>query len=111
MSNKIHTINIAKDFSKFPAGRYVTDGEFSGQRFREKLLHPQLKRHKNLIVELDGTAGYGSSFLDEAFGGLVRHNGYSSKELHDRLRIKAFDNSLLLEIWEYIESAQPQVAP
>ena len=34
-------INIANDFSKTPGGRFVTEGAYSGQEFREKILSPR----------------------------------------------------------------------
>lgn len=69
-------INIAKDYSKTPGGRFKREGKFSGEDFRERILkkiYLQCKeKNEQLIVNLDGGYGYGSSFLEEAFGGLVR---------------------------------------
>ena len=69
-------VNIAEDYSKVPGGRYIEDGPFSGQDFRENILLPKFQEAKRqnviLQVNLDGGYGYGSSFLDEAFGGLAR---------------------------------------
>ena len=52
--------------------------EYSGEDFREKILAPAFakckKNGEQLTVNLDGGYGYGSSFLEEAFGGLVRKN-------------------------------------
>jgi len=31
-------IDIGKDFSRYPAGRYETDGPFNGELFRAKFL-------------------------------------------------------------------------
>jgi hypothetical protein len=42
-------------------------------------------------VFIDGTEGFGSSFLEEAFGGLVRVEGYKAESLKNRLRIIAED--------------------
>lgn len=96
-------INVAKDFSPNPAGRFPSDGEFSGQRFREELLLPALKTNEKITIDFDGTEGYGSSFLDEAFGGLVRA-GYQPQVLRDRLSIKSEeDPSVIQEIIGYIE--------
>ena len=63
-------IKIATDFSRIPGARYPIEGDFSGQEFRKKILLPQLKEainnHEELIIDLDGTAGLGTSFLEES---------------------------------------------
>lgn len=97
-------INIANEFSKFPAGRYLTDGPHSGQAFREKLLVPNLKDENHVTVELDGVIGYGSSFLEEAFGGLIRE-GFTIKQLQTKLEISSKKKSLVTEVWNYINDA------
>ena len=95
-------INIEKQFSKYPAGRYKADGPYSGERFRDDFLLPALKTQGGrVVVELDGARGYGSSFLEEAFGGLVRA-GFTAEQLLDRLHLQSQDVSLLDEIREYI---------
>lgn len=93
-------INIARDFSRAPAGRYISDGPNSGQRFREQMLIPALNRSDVLLLELDGTRGYGSSFLEEAFGGLVRA-GYAAVDLLRRINFRTSDPSLVEEIKSY----------
>lgn len=98
-------VNIAADYSKVPGGRYIKDGPFSGQDFREKVLLPMFReakrQNKILQVNLDGGYGYGSSFLDEAFGGLAR-------ELRDpeiwRIQIISEEEpDLIPQIRKYIE--------
>lgn len=97
-------ISIARDYSPTPAGRYASDGPFPGEVFREKLLLPALKTQDIVVVDLDGTAGYGSSFLEEAFGGLVR-KGYRFDELRRRLKIKSSRPSYEVRVWDYIRGA------
>lgn len=102
----VKQINIANDFTPYPAGRYRDDGDFSGEAFREDLLIPALKSG-DLEVTLDGVMGLGSSFLEEAFGGLVR-KGYSPKHLHSHLTISCQDDSYEMYIqdaWSYIDDA------
>ncbi|MED5493279.1 MAG: STAS-like domain-containing protein [Pseudomonadota bacterium] len=99
----MNKVNIAKDFSRYPAGRYRSDGPYSGQQFRDDYLLPILSKGKKLTIELDGTKGYGSSFLEEAFGGLVR-NGLSAKEVLASIQLITKDLSLKLEIEQYINS-------
>ncbi len=79
-------INIAKQFSSTPGGRFYTDGPYSGQKFRDEVLVPALKTGDRVEVVLDGVRGYGSSFLEEAFGGLIRL-GQDKVELAKRLSI------------------------
>lgn len=103
------TINISKDFSRYPAGRNRSDGRFSGEAMREDLLMPALKAGK-VAVELDGVAGYGSSFLEEAFGGLVRKRGYTFEQLKQLISLVSTDTLLVKEIQQYMfEASQPQL--
>lgn len=99
-------IDIGKDFSPTPAGRFPSEGPFSGEAFRERLLVPALAETKSLAIVLDNTEGYGSSFLEEAFGGLVRVHGFSPQELRQRLRFVTSDPSLREEILSYIDEAE-----
>ena len=102
-------IDIAKDFSDTPLGRYPEDGPFSGERFREEFLYPALKEHGTASVSIDGTEGYGSSFLDEAFGGLVRKGYYTAKQLEEVLKIECGDPDYAIYrdlIWKYINEAR-----
>lgn len=85
-------IEIAQTFSKFPGPRYKIHGDYSGQMFREEFLEDELRtaisQGSVLTVVLDDVAGYGSSFLEEAFGGLVR-NGFTKEDLDQHLEIVA----------------------
>lgn len=98
------TIEIAKQFSRYPAGRYIKDGPYSGELFRKKFLEPNLPIHEKIIIELDGARGYGSSFLEEAFGGLVR-KGFPKEELRKKLDVRATNKSLTAEIFDFIDRA------
>lgn len=96
-------IDVASKFSHYPAGRYLEDGPNSGTRFREEFLVPALRTNEKVVVNLDDAMGYGSSFLEEAFGGLVRVRGFSPNELKDRLSFISNEEPFLIdEIWQYI---------
>ena len=105
-------IRIASDFSRFPAGRFYADGPFSGEKFREEVLKAAFAEggDEGTVIELDGTEGYGSSFLEEAFGGMVRKRYASADDLHKRLRIVTRDPSYERQIWSYIDRAASQQA-
>lgn len=100
-----YMINVAKQFARSPAGRVPTDGPNSGTRFREQFLLPALRAHDKVIVELDGTRGYGSSFLDEAFGSIVRSGIFTAQELLNKIELRSTDPSLPLEIRSYFSSS------
>ena len=72
------TIKIATDFSDTPGAKSRSDGPFSGEEFREKILMPLFENGSDkdkIHIDLDGVDGYTSSFLKEAFGGLARMVG------------------------------------
>lgn len=107
----MNTISIASDFSDVPAGRHRVDGPWSGEAFREDLLAPAIEQAiaegDTVSVDLDGVEGFGSSFLDEAFGGLVRYGYASSSQLRAVLTIRHSERGLSLyesQIWEYVSA-------
>lgn len=104
--NDIHTVNIGKQFSRFPIGRHRDKGPSSGEQFRDDIIAPLLDLNDSIInIELDDAIGFGSSFLEEAFGGLVR-KGWSQDQLSKRLNFISEDLSLIDEIWTYIKDAK-----
>ena len=98
-------ISVAKDFTRYPAGRYERNGNTSGEGFRKRFLEKPIAHGESVTIELDGTIGYGSSFLEEAFGGLVRTLKISSRELSSKLELVSSDRVLLDEIRQYIGEA------
>lgn len=81
-------IRIAQDFTEFPGGRYPEDGDGNGTTFREKFLLPAINRKQKTTIVLDGTRGYPSSFLEEAFGGLIRQ-GITADQISEYLVYEA----------------------
>ena len=71
------TINLAKDFTPTPLGKTAADGSRSAEVFREDILRPALEKSlaakEKLTVDFSGMVGVNPSFLEEAFGGLVRN--------------------------------------
>jgi STAS-like domain of unknown function (DUF4325) len=102
-------IIISKDFSEFPAGRNISDGPNSGERFRVEFLEPNLKKEEIVTVNLDGTMGYGSSFLEEAFGGLVRNNQLNFETLKKKLILEDTRKIYGELIWQYIKEENSRV--
>jgi hypothetical protein len=97
-------ISVAKEFSEFPAGRVPDDGPNSGERFRDEILVPMLRSNgEEIEINLDETLGYGSSFLDEAFAGLIRTYGFSKAELEKRLHFVDSREIYSPMIWKYID--------
>lgn len=101
-------ISIADDFTKYPGGRYRKHGKGSGEEFRDSFLVPLLEKQEEITVILDGTAGYSSSFLEEAFGGLVRR-GYEKESIRRLLKFRAEGGFKAYErmIWSFVDSTRP----
>ncbi len=107
MNSTEKVVNIAQDFSRTPGGRYRTDGPASGEEFREEFLVPAMGRDAVLVVELDGARGYPSSFLEEAFGGLVRQFHLTRQEFTRKIHIKSSSayEIYVSDILTYVEQA------
>lgn len=106
---EIMNYSIAEQFTRTPGGRYPSDGPFSGERFREEVLLPALRGGKQVAVSLDGAIGFGSSFLEEAFGGLIRA-GFAESDLRNRLVVQAKLKTYSERVWRYIHEAQARTA-
>jgi hypothetical protein len=104
--NVTYEVDVGNDFTRYPAGRDLNDGPYCGQVFREKFLEPRLGKHEKVIVKLDGALDYGSSFLEEAFGGLIRL-GYPKADVLALVEFQSEDPILKQEILGYIDSAKP----
>lgn len=103
-------LKVAKEFSRTPGPRARDEGDFSGQQFREECLIPKINAAKQLgeqlIIELDGTAGYGTSFLEEAFGGLIRDKLLTLEEADKLLHFLSKEEDYLPgDIREYMRDA------
>jgi len=104
-----YTIHVAQDYSATPLGRYRKHGEFSGERFRDEYLIPALERHKKIAINFDGVAGLPSSFLEEAFGGIIRSGKITAEDFFLRVSILVTTPSLTLakdRIKRYMKSAE-----
>ncbi len=79
-----YRIDISKDFNDKLGGRWIKLGPFSGELFYMNILEKEyikaFKEKEKLHIYLDGTKGYGSSFLDQSFGELARIHGVENVE-------------------------------
>lgn len=109
----MNILNIGKDFSPDPSGRYRSDGEGNGEEFREDYLKKEMQllesgKKLQIIID-DGVEGYGSSFLVEGFAGMVKYGYIPSQELLDKIEIIYDDEDFEFykdKIIEYIKQAK-----
>lgn len=110
MGHDVITIDVGSDFSRVPAGRVRSDGRYSGESFREDCLVPALRKADKVRIALDGALGYGSSFLEEAFGGLLRVHDFNLEDISNKIVLESEDALLIMEIKQYLsEASQSQM--
>jgi hypothetical protein len=102
-------LSISGEFTRTPGPRKRTEGDYSGEQFLDDLLRSRYQAAAalgaKLVVNLDGAAGYPTSFLEEAFGGLAREFG--SAEVEKTLQFVCNDEPYLEEqIRKYIREAK-----
>jgi hypothetical protein len=93
-------LHLAADFSRYLGGRRRADGPWSGQQFRDDMLVQRFDAARaqgaKLVIVLDGLAAVPSSFLEEAFGGLLRvREDLSLSDVESTLEITAAEPELL----------------
>ena len=108
----METIKISRDFSETPGGRYARDGGFSGEEFRDDILYPKYmickKNNEKLTIDFDDTYGFATSFLEEAFGGIVRK--YHIRDLLGSIVLVSQDDVTIPELVnKYIREAESRL--
>lgn len=102
-------ISIARQFSRTPGPRCRDEGEWSGEQFRDELLEPAFLKGREtkqrVRVDLDGVFGYGTSFLEEVFGGLARK--YPPEDVEKWVYVVSVEEPYLVEdVSDYIRQAR-----
>lgn len=105
-------INICNDFSDTPGGRYKHEGAYSGEEFRETILLPAYEEIEHttekLVINFDDCFGFATSFLEEAFGGLVRvHRKMNTFQKY--VIISEDDETIPELIKKYIRAAEKEL--
>lgn len=108
-------ISIAQKFTRTPGPRYIKEGKFSGELFRKTILKDivseAITKNEELTIVLDGAAGYGTSFLEEAFGGLIREDKIPYNDLKRVLVFVTKEEPYLEDdINEYLEDAAKETS-
>jgi hypothetical protein len=96
------------EFTNIPGPRKISEGEASGEEFLNSYLRPRfteaIRNGSTLFVNLNGAAGFPTSFLEEAFGGLAREFG--SNAVKARLVVSCEDEPYVEEeVLRYIRNA------
>ena len=100
-------LSLLKDFSKTPGPRSKTEGDFSGEEFRDLLISrmkESIQEDETLVLDLDGTAGINHPFIEGAFKGLVTKEIFTLKQLQDTLHIVSDEDTELINfIWDMMQ--------
>jgi hypothetical protein len=102
------TYDVADRFTPDIGGRFRSDGEFSGEEFREAVVLPlvreALETGRSIRFNFDGVTGMPTSFLEEAFGGLFRlHRDLPTERVLQLVKIEAPDTP---KLWPYVRFAE-----
>lgn len=88
---------FAREFSRNPGGKREIDTPWSAELFRTKYLIPLCQEFDRVVIDINGTLGFASCFLEFAFAGL-------SPTIASKIAIQSDeDPSLKTEIEEYLK--------
>ena len=100
------TLKIA-EFSDFPAGKSKAEDPYSGEEYREDILLPAVKEGE-VVIDFTDVFACLPSFLEEAFGGLVRA-GVPPADVKQRIKFAPTDSTkyqdYIYAINKYIDDA------
>lgn len=108
-------LRVMDKLTSLPGPRYISQGEGSGEEFRDTHLIPAFEQAvalgEVLVVNMDGAQyGYPTSFLEETFGGLARERGTALVE--KTIRIKCTSEPMLIdEVMHYIRYGEQNKTP
>lgn len=94
------------EFSKTPYGRTDEDGPSNGKRFRIQKLKPAFETGEEVAIDFNDIAPPGSSFLHEAFGGLIRFENMTLPEITSKLRIISDFSFYEIQIQKFLEEEE-----
>ena len=101
---------ISKVFSRYPVGRDELDGPDNGERFRREFLLPLLKHGDTVLISFEGVRMCNPSFLEEAFGGLVRVDKLRADDVLERVQfeqLSSSSNAYPKRATQFIKEARP----
>ncbi len=103
------SIIIKDDYTDIPGGRFKREGAYSGEEFRDNILlkrfEEAVSNNEKLLINFDGCFGFGTSFLEEAFGGLVRV--YDKRNVWETLKLVSNEDETIPGLVEkYIKDAE-----
>ncbi len=102
-----HFISVAEDFTPFPGPAFGLGGDIHKG---DEILIPALQKNVPFTLDLDGVVGYPPSFLEEAFGGLVRR-GYSLPQIKKLMTLKCSKRARIDEIEMYMSNEESRLQP
>ena len=112
MKNK--TVIRVADWSDTPGGRERKHGPWSAVQFYDERLGPAFDQALNddsvVVIDLDGTAGFLPSFIEETFGGLARKHGTDVVLKHLDI-ICDDDPETLKDAWDHVKNPKPAKRP
>lgn len=108
MNRPTAILSVAQDFSRTPGARFVEDGQYSAEAFYTNHLYPAflgvVEEGGHLFLDLDGVAGYATSFLQGTFGTLA--HDFGTEVVRKHLTYKNEDDPRLNSLIErYITEA------
>lgn len=105
----IDDYHVATEFHRNLGGRFRSDGPWSGEEFREDYLSEALSKAisvgRILRVDFDGATGMPTSFIEEAFAGLMRRaqGAFTPTQVQKHLEVVAPKTRRL---WSKVELAK-----